>query len=114
MKPFLLCALLMGCTSQVRLDPVIQRAPPVAVPTTQPLTLNPVQWRVLAPADLKADKSGAPVFALDAENYQNLALNFIEIKRFMSEQKSIIGFLKKVVETQSSHEAASKNVPSAH
>jgi len=99
------CLLLSACgTSAVNLDPVIQNAPPVALPVVQPMSLNDVQWHVMNAADLKAllTKQGNNIalFSLDAGNYQNLGLNFIEIKRFISEQKELVALLEKIVAQQ--------------
>jgi hypothetical protein len=106
-KKLLLLFLLSGCTAVQTLDPVVQKTAPVSIPTVQPLTLNQVQWKVLNASDLKAlldglkDNKDIVLFALDASNYQNLNLNYVEIKRYISEEKTVILLLKNIADQQS-------------
>jgi uncharacterized protein YceK len=106
-KKLLLLFLLSGCTAVQTLDPVVQKTAPVSIPTVQPLTLHQVQWKVLNASDLKAlldglkDNKDIVLFALDASNYQNLNLNYVEIKRYISEEKTVILLLKNIADQQS-------------
>jgi len=100
----LFAGLLAGCASTVALDPVVQKPPPVSIPTVQPLSLNSVQWQVMNLSDLKAllaKNTDVVLFTLDANNYQNLNSNFVEIKRYLTEQKAVLVLLKKVVDQES-------------
>jgi len=107
MRYLILLCLLAGCSSVPIVDTVVQRAPTVAVPDIAPLSLAPMQWQVLNAADLQAlaakmkGNKDFVLFSLDADNYENFNLNLIEIKRFLSQQKSIIILLKKVSDQDS-------------
>lgn len=99
----MLCLMLGACggTTQT-LVPVMEPKAPVSVPTPQPLTMNPVNIKVMNSDDLKAaandaQKANTFVFTFDQQNYQNLSLNLVEIKRFIDEQAAIIKMLKAVV-----------------
>ena len=111
-KILLLCMLLAGCASTGGLPittVVVQPDAPVAVPDTQPLTLNPVQWQVMTLAQLQklvAAIKASPqhqqtLFSLDTENYNNLMLNLIEIQRYIKEQKAVLTMLKNIIAARS-------------
>ena len=71
---------------------------PVAIPTVQPMTLNPVDWQVMSVNELRqllANK--AILFVLDSKNYNNLSLNLIEIERYIKEQRTIIALLDGII-----------------
>jgi len=111
-----LCLLTVSCASQVKLDPVVQTAPPVAVPSAAPLVLNQVQWKVLNTDDLKAliaqnGSKDVVIFALDPDSFQNLKLNMVEITRYITDQKTIEVLLKKVVNQDSGVVSATKAPP---
>jgi hypothetical protein len=102
---------LSGCASTtplLRLDPVVQLAPPVAVPSIDPLVLNAIPWTVYNRAGLEAlvaklkaqGDTGSVIFVLDADGMQNLKLNFVELQRYLSQQKTVIVLLSKVVNQQ--------------
>jgi hypothetical protein len=98
---------LVGCATQT--DSVVQDAPPVAIPQVAPMTLNPVQWKVMTLADMQAleaqlkktGKTDIVIFTLDTDNYQNLNLNFVEIQRYLTQQKAVVVLLKKIVDQNS-------------
>ena len=103
----LLCVLGLtsACTSQMLLDPVVQKQPAVSIPPITPLTLSDVQWKVLNATDLKAllaanKNNDLVLIALDPDNYQNMNLNLIEIKRYITAQKSVIVLLKQIVDRE--------------
>jgi len=92
---------MMGCTSTT-VVPQLQSNLPVAVPTAQPMTLQPVDWQVLSLGELrqqlaKLPKDSTVVFVLDGKNYNNLSLNLIEIERYIKEQKTIIELLDAII-----------------
>jgi len=72
---------------------------PVAIPTVQPMTLNPVDWQVLSVNELRQllANNKAILFVLDTKNYNNLSLNLIEIERYIKEQKTIIALLDGII-----------------
>ena len=82
MKNYLLACLFVGmtfcngCSSSPIIDTVVQKAPPVAIPSIAPLNLAPMQWQVLNSADLQALATKMKgkdyvLFGLDTNNYQN-------------------------------------------
>lgn len=83
---------LTGCQT-TRLDPIIVKDTPVAIPTIQPIVLSPVVWIVIPKPN--------PLYALDDPNYQNLASNLIEIRRYLDEQKAVINLLKGIADQRS-------------
>jgi hypothetical protein len=101
--------ILAGCaTSPPVTTVVVQPNAPVAVPGTQPLTLNPVQWQVMTLAQLQklvATLQASPqpqiIFSLDTNNYNNLTLNLIEIQRYIEEQKAVLTMLKNIIAARS-------------
>ena len=74
------------------------------------MTLSSVQWQVLSVDQLKtlitklqtAQQQNTVVFALDTQNYTNLSLNFVEIERYIEEQKAILAMLKQILVERSS------------
>jgi hypothetical protein len=106
-----LLMMLSGCAAPapaIRLTPVSQLAPPVAVPHIDPLVLNPVPWTVYNRAGLDAlvvklkaqGDTSSVVFMLDANGLENLKLNFVELQRYLREQKAVIAMLIKIVDHQ--------------
>ena len=110
-RDLLLLVLLAGCSSPASKTVVIPQAQPnaaFAIPTPQPLTVNSVQWQVMTPEQLKtfADRlqkaqDHKVVLVLDQENYNNLALNLVEIERYIKEQKAILDMVKSVIAQRS-------------
>lgn len=106
----LLAGLVTACASP---DPIPQqvRFPRVAAPDVQPVTLNPVRWRVMTETEVRSlSESREPVvlFVLDAENYRNLGLNLIEIRRHIEEQRAAIIFLQRVLDERSEPDASDR------
>lgn len=102
--------ILTGCgTTPPIVTTVVQPDAPVAVPTVDPLTLNPVQWQVLTVqqvkqllAQMEASPKQPPIlFSLDTKNYENLSLNLIEIERYISQQKAILTMLETIITDRS-------------
>ena len=98
--------LITGCSAlqAIQTVPTIVPHPPVAIPTAQPMLLNPVAFKVMNAADLKAAAVGlqntkSVLLTLDPANYKNLSLNFVEIKRYIDELNAINKLLQSVVET---------------
>lgn len=89
-KSILLTALLVAACAQRPMTPILVPPAPVSIPAVQPLSLAPVEWEV---------QPGDPAkFALSADGYRNLNLNFVEIRRFMEEQQAVIAMLRRVLE----------------
>jgi hypothetical protein len=94
----------VACSGPPIINTVIQHDVPIAVPDAQPLTMNSIQWRVMDIVQLKAlvaqlqvSQQKHFVFVLDEQNYTNLSLNFVEIKRYIQEQKVILTMLKQII-----------------
>ena len=105
MKKLIILLLLAGCSGPVITDAVIQKDVPVAVPDAQPIDVDFVQWQVLTVSQLQAlivklqsaQQQNTVIFALDTQNYNNLSLNFVEIQRYIQEQKAILALLKQII-----------------
>jgi hypothetical protein len=106
----LVLLILAGCaTSPPITTVVVQPNAPVAVPDTQPLTLNSVQWQVMSLDQLKklvallqaSPQHQQTFFSLDTDNYNNLTLNLIEIQRYIEEQKAVLTMLKNIIAARS-------------
>jgi type IV pilus biogenesis protein CpaD/CtpE len=108
----LLALLLAGCTSTT--IPLIQPNVPVATPPAQPMSLYSVKWQVMALPQLKnlvaqlekAQQSNVVLFVLDQQNYTNLMLNFVEVQRYLQEQKTILDMLKTIIAERAADSAA--------
>lgn len=107
------CAILLtlgcsACASDPIPVPVVIPPAPVSVPQITPMTLNRITWKVYNVSDLKAlvakmeasgDKSTV-LFSLDANGYNALSMNMIEIKRFIKDQSAVTQFLIGVLNEQ--------------
>lgn len=94
----LMFCLLSACsTPAIRLDPVIQAAPPLVLPPVEPLVLKPVIWNVVG-----------TTYTLDATNLRNLIDNLIQIRKYLSEQTAVIALLKSAYATQGSTDTSAK------
>lgn len=108
-RSLILLFLLTGCSGSVITDAVVQHDAPVAVPTADPMSLNSVQWQVLTVPQLQAlitklqtaQQQNTVLFALDTQNYTNLSLNFVEIERYIKEQKAILAMLQQILAERS-------------
>lgn len=103
-REVLLIGLLAGCAAPT----VVTQEQPnaaIAVPVAQPMTLNSVQWQAMTATELRSlanklqkAQDNRVVLVLDADNYNNLSLNLIEIERYIKEQKAILDMLKAVID----------------
>jgi hypothetical protein len=46
------------------------------------------------------------LFVLDQQNYTNLMLNFVEVQRYLQEQKTILDMLKTIIAERAADSAA--------
>ena len=76
-----------------------------AVPRPGPLVLEDFRIRVYTKEQLRtliadADKNGQQItlFAMTPNGLQQMSLNFIELERYIKEQKVVIAFLQKTLE----------------
>lgn len=114
----LLASILVGCNStpKVPAEPrvkVVTEAVPEAIyqpPTPAPLKLENIRWFVITDGTLAEKKAeierlsanGFVVFAITPKDYENLAGNFQELKRYIDEQRAIIVYYQSVTKTDDS------------
>lgn len=95
---------LSGCSLLGKLDPNITTHQPIPVPENQqpaPMSLKPVTWKVYNAAEMKAaiqqmearGQTDSVFYVLSKEDYEALAFNFADMKRYIADQKAINEFL---------------------
>lgn len=102
-------------TSQPIITSVIQPNAPVAIQKAQPMTLNSVHWQVMSLPELEAlvkklqvaKENKIVLFVLNADDYTNLASNFVEIERYLKEQQAIIDMLTTIINSRSQDQTKS-------
>lgn len=117
--PILLLLTLAACGGTVTTNAVVQPNAPVTLPVAQPLTLNNVQWQVMSVAQLqaliatlqKAQQQNQVVFVLDTQDYTNLQLNFVEIERYIKDQKAILTEAQQIFAQRAGQTVASPTKP---
>jgi hypothetical protein len=89
------CAAPMPQRIEVSAKPV--QKPELVLPNADQLRMREVEWTIITPENFEAKieeikKSGRPVvfFALTDKGYENLGLNFSDIRAFIQQQKAII------------------------
>lgn len=89
------CAAPMPQRIEVSAKPV--ERPELVLPPADTLRMREVEWVLITPENFnevveKAKKDGRPIvfFALTDKGYENLGLNFSDIRAFIQQQKSII------------------------
>ena len=105
----LLCLLLSSCSSWPKLRQIEVQTVEVdrVIPTQmrpQPISLHDITWFVVTAQNFKDFKArytkqnGAFLFyAISVRDYETLALNMAEIKRYIDQQKQIIIYYEKAV-----------------
>ena len=105
----LLCLLLSSCSSWPQLKQIEVKTVEVdrVIPTQnrpRALDLNNIQWFVVTDQNFQSFKSrytrqnGAFLFyAISVRDYESLALNMAEIKRYIEQQKHIIIYYEQAV-----------------
>ena len=105
----LLCLLLSSCSSWPKLKQIEVQTVEVdrVIPTQmrpQPINLHDITWFVVTDQNFKDFKArytkqnGAFLFyAISVRDYETLALNMAEIKRYIDQQKQIIIYYEKAV-----------------
>lgn len=89
------CAAPMPQRIEVSAKPV--ERPELVLPPADTLRMREVEWVLITPENFnevveKAKKEGRPIvfFALTDKGYENLGLNFSDIRAFIQQQKAII------------------------
>ena len=105
----LLCLLLSSCSSWPKLRQIEVQTVEVdrVIPTQlrpQPINLHDITWFVVTDQNFKDFKArytkqnGASLFyAISVRDYETLALNMAEIKRYIDQQKQLIVYYEKAV-----------------
>lgn len=97
--------LLTACGSiapKVVQKPILIEKPPLVVQEPQPADQTPIEFIVITRENFEQkikileEKSQGPVvlFAMNSDGYQNLAINIAELRRFISQQNSVIDSYK--------------------
>lgn len=80
---------------------------PVTIPVVPPMALSGVKWQVYDLATLKTLVAGmeargetnAVIYVLDQGNYEALAMNLSEMKRYITDQKAANDYLTAAIKT---------------
>ena len=92
----LTCLTLASCAPTpvpVVVDTVPIARPNIVLPKVQSLALKDVKWIVLTPDNITsvlASSNTQVFYALTSEGYKNLALNTVDLRAFIEQQKVII------------------------
>lgn len=80
--------------------------PPLVLPPVDTLNMRPVEWTIVNKdnvdevfAQLEADGQNLALFALTDEGYENLGLNFSDIRQLVQQQRAIIVAYENYVNT---------------
>ena len=105
----LLCLLLSSCSSWPKLKQIEVKTVEVdrVIPTQmrpQPINLHDITWFVVTDQNFKSFKArytkqnGAFLFyAISVRDYETLALNMAEIKRYIDQQKQLVIYYEQAV-----------------
>src|SRR6056300_538778 len=106
--------LLTGCSSLWKTDPeikVVTKIEKTVVPTVprpKPVQLNDVKIYVVSRdenyeefiKEFEAKNGGDAYIAISVKDYENLSLNFAELRRYIEQQKQIIIYYEDAVKPQ--------------
>ena len=80
--------------------------PPLVLPPVDTLSMRPVEWTIVTRdnvdevfAQLEASGQNLALFALTDEGYENLGLNFSDIRQLVQQQRAIIVAYENYVNT---------------
>ena len=108
----LLVLLLLSSCSSFRPDPeikIVTKIEKTVVPIQQqpkPVQMNDIKIYVVSPSEnfeefkkeFEAKNGGDSYIAISVKDYQNLAKNFAELRRYIEQQKAIILYYEKAVQ----------------
>ena len=100
-------SILSACSTTQKIEPVksvevrtveVKKPAPI-VPSVDQLSLRKIEWIIITPDNVDEKfaniKQGEQVlFALTANNYENIALNLSDIRSMIEQQKKIIAIYK--------------------
>jgi leucyl aminopeptidase (aminopeptidase T) len=106
------CAMLTPAPKQIEVKTVeVQRVIPLQ-PAPKPLKMNDITWYVVTAENYQEFKerfekeNGNFVFyAISVPDYENMALNMAELKRYILQQKQIVIYYEKAVSPEPKQEA---------
>jgi uncharacterized lipoprotein YajG len=86
--------LLAACASPLQVDNINNAAPVFSPVMPAQIVTAPVSWTVLTQKQIqelaKKNDPKLVLYALDPNNFENLATNMTDIQRFMQEQKLVL------------------------
>jgi hypothetical protein len=97
-----------GCAStKIEALPVEVTAAPVSFQNAQPIVTQPINWQVYTKENIsdlinrmKVPGAG-PVFVLSENGYKSFIYDLSELKRYISEQKAVLFYMKKTLDQRS-------------
>src|SRR5210317_2123611 len=106
----LLLMTLSGCSlmrqePEIKIVTQIEKTEVPIVPRPKPVQLNDVKIYVVSPeenyeefiAEFEAKNGGDAYIAISVKDYENLSLNFAELRRYIEQQKQIIVYYENAV-----------------
>lgn len=117
--------LISGCTApmpqriEVSAKPVAK--PELVLPNADVLRMRKVDWMLITPENFdekvaEIEATGRPVvfFALTDEGYENISMNFSDVRAFIQQQRTIIAAYENYYkESEQAIEQANKNIEGA-
>jgi hypothetical protein len=107
-------ALLLGCSlfdQKVKIETQETQQPRLNLKAPDPVKLNKINWVVISPdnvdevfSDMKEKKYDVVLFGLSDDDYKNLSMNVIKIRKFIIEQKKILTLYKMYYEPEEEKE----------
>lgn len=92
--------------SPIQITSAPAERPPLVLPPVDTLTMRPVEWTVVTRdnvdqvfAQLEARGQNLALFALTDTGYENLGLNFSDIRQLVQQQRAIIVAYENYVNT---------------
>ena len=92
------CSMFQPMPQRIEVSAKPVERPELVLPSADQLRMREVEWVLITPENFqevveKAKKDGRPIvfFALTDKGYENLGLNFSDIRAFIQQQKAIIG-----------------------
>lgn len=95
-------SLLTACGTHTSTNVVVPiETPKLNPPLPRPLDMRPLQWHVIDTNKMRellkqSELTGQPIvyFALSARDYENLALNVADLRRYIEQSKQLIVFYR--------------------
>lgn len=107
-----------GCstTEKIEVDTVVKEVKIPIQPQPKPIKLNDVEFFVVTPdnylefiENLEKKRGTTVYYAMTVPDYEIMALNFSEIKRYIEQQKQIILYYERMIEG-SNEQPMEKNI----